>query len=227
MPEKSVTAWEKEWASFIGDVLELKPSVTVQDYDFTDYPTETDLDGTLRPGDAWLKGIGAEVVRKHGKYGFDHVVLLIHVDHWKSDDGKRRIWGTNYSYIYGPFNVHYCRFDKRNAANTFGTIHHEIHHSYDALVKIETGADVNQLLGVTSWDKQVTHGGKAPWSYIRWKENTDSMRRIAPLLRQAYEVRRKRHEEQLSGMKLTIANLTQQVAYLMRQKRYGKDGIKL
>lgn len=227
IPEKAVTSWQTEFAAFIKPLLDLTPSVVVEEYDFKDYPTEVDLDGTLRPGDTWLKEVGAMVKRKHGPYRFDHIILLIDLPNWKSDDGVRRIWGTNFSYIYGPFHVHYCRFDPKRAANTFGTIHHEMHHSYDALVKTEAGVDVNPLLGVTRYDAEVTHGGKAPWKYMRWKDNADSIKIMAPHMRKAYAVRKARHEEQIKGMKLTIINLAKQVIYLLRQKLNAKDGIQL
>jgi len=227
IPAQKVLDWQREFTSFITPLLDLTPEVTVETYDFKNYPTELDTDGTLRPGDAWLKELGGSISRKHG-LAFDHVILLIHIDNWASDDGTRRIWGTNYSYVYGPFHLHYCRYDKRNQANTFGTIHHELHHSYDARVKVETGVDVNPLLGVTRYDAEVTHGGKnPPWTYMRWKDNGESIKIMAPHMRRAYAVRKARHDDQIRGMQLTIIGLAKKVIYLLRQKLHAKNGIQL
>lgn len=223
IPENSLETWQRDFNTFITPLLGLSPEVSVESYDFTGYPVEPDVDGTQRPGDTWLKEIGAMVTRKHGPYAFDHIILWIHTDNWKSN----KIWGTNYSYVYGRFHVHYCRFDKKNAANSFGTIHHEMHHSYDALVKVETGVDVHPLVGVAKWDAEITHGGKAPWKYMRWKENSESIKLIAPHMRNAYTARRKRHTEHINGMQRTVIGLAKQVLYLLRSRMNAKDGIQL
>lgn len=213
---------------FWNEHLGITPTYEVIETDYTDYPTYKDDDGDIRPTHTHLKSLNDTVVKKYGEFGFDFVLVMVHEDNWKSDttpdikgDG---IWGTNYSYIFGKQCLAYCRWDKDNAANTFGTAYHERHHSFDAIIKVELGIDIEPILGVVGYDKSITHGGAQPWKYIRHKENLDSLKTMKPYLVKAFAKRKVRHDEVLGLMEKVISMATQ-VIYLLRMKANAKDGV--
>lgn len=217
---------ESEYRQFLNEYtayLEqfgLKPIFWTVDKDYTDYPTilDTDGDDVLRAN--FLQDIAKEVTAKYGDYGTDNVVTLIHENNWKSGKTATRkgIWGTNYSYKYGKYHIQYCRFDEGNIANSFGTINHEIDHTFDALVQVEIGVDINPILGVTRYDAETTHGGNPKYKYIRYKENEEKLKIIAPYLIAAYQKRLDRHTEVIKGKQLTIIGLLEKIVYLYKQK---------
>lgn len=222
-----------EYTAFL-EQFGLKPTFWTVEKDYTDYPTilDTDGDDVLRPN--FLQDIAKDVTTKYGEYGTDNVITLIHEDNWKSGKtaNRRGIWGTNYSYKYGKYHIQYCRFAKGNIANSFGTINHEIDHTFDALVKVEIGLDINPILGVTDYDKYTTHGGKpgdearAYHGYIRHKENEEKLKVIAPYLIAAYEKRLEKHIDAIKGKKLTIIGLLEKLVYLYQQRLNSKNGLK-
>lgn len=191
---------------------EIEPTFFNETRDLSDYPTRVDSSGTVRPTDAWLRSIGKDVHNRYSGEGTDHIVILIHEDNWKSG----RIWGTNWSNVYSGYQVHYCRWDRDNIANSFGTLWHEFHHSIDALCKTYEGVDVASLLDVHDWDADITHGGSSSFDYIRYKENAASLIATAPYLRRAYAKRDAIYQQKVGTMKKQIA-LLEQIIILLRQ----------
>lgn len=218
-----------EYAAFIKTNTGIDCSFWVVDRDFTDYPTVLDTDGddVMRPD--FLKDIAKEVTAKYSEYGTDNVITLIHSDNWKSGKTANRkgIWGTNYSYKYGPYHIQYCRWDAKNSANTFGTINHEIDHTFDALIQVELGININNILGVDAYDADVTHGGRSPHEYIRYKENADKLKTIAPYLASAYRKRLEKHVAHVLGLNRTVVGLLETLLSLWKARLYKKNGIKL
>ncbi len=214
----------KEYGDFLQKNTGITPTFITVDYDYTDYPTELDSDGDDRP--TFLQDLSDDVDEKYGEWGVDNIVTMIHQDNWKSGKTATRkgIWGTNFSYRYNNYHVQYIRWDKKNPANSFGTLYHEQHHSFDALIKQEIGIDVNSIVGVKSWDAAITHGGEKPWTYIRYQENIDSLKKIAPYLVAAYKKRQDRHDEAIKGMKVTIIGLLEKLVYLYKAKLNQKNG---
>lgn len=209
-----------DFTDFVKAHAGISPTFTTEERDYFDYPTEEDGDGDIRIAHAFLTRLTDQVKADRGKFGVDHVFILIHQDNWKSvRPGKGGIWGTNYSNIYHGYHVHYCRFDRRNAANSFGTFYHEWHHSLDALIKTELGINVAPLLRVQHYDRGITHGGEQPWEYIRWKENAASVAYLAPYLAGAYAKRRKL--ETMSTLAYTLKNLV----HLYRELLNKKNGV--
>jgi hypothetical protein len=209
-----------EYTNFIKDTTGIDVTFWTIDYDFTDYPTiiDTDGDDVLRPN--FLQNIAKEVTAKYGDYGTDNVVTLIHERNWKSGKapGRKGIWGTNYSYKYGKYHIQYCRFDEGGLINSFGTLNHEIDHTFDALCQVEVGINLNPILGVTKYDADTTHGGKPPYKYIRNDENADKLKVIAPYLASAYKKRLERHIDAVKGKQLTIIGLLEKLVYLYKQR---------
>lgn len=192
--------------------------------DYSDYASFND-NGTQRPTTNYLKALNDQAVAKYGEWGFDFLVVMIHSDNWRSYDGVRRIWGTNYSYIFGKQHLQYCRWDKRNAANTFGTAYHERHHALDALCMVDAGVNVNPILGVTNFDKQITHGESPDWDYIRHKENTKSVKKIAPFIRRALDKRLERHIAMNNKKRNVLIPLLEKAVYLLKMKLNQKTSI--
>ena len=225
--QKDFDSLMKEYAAFHKSTTGLTITNLVIEYNFTNYPTIIDGDGDDRPTDKFITELKDIAVTRYGEYGFDNLVLFIHQDNWKSGKNATRkgIWGTNYSYRYGPYHVQYCRFDKKNPANSFGTLNHEQDHSYDALIKTEIGVDVNPILGVLNYDRQTTHGmAPAYHGYIRYKENEAKLKVLGPYLQSAYKKRLERSTTSLIGTQKTIISLLEKVVYTYKQYLNRKNG---
>lgn len=227
--------WKTEDTAFWHKLIGITPTYWTIDYDFSTYPVEPDWEGDAMPTNQFLKELTDEVYTKYSADGTDFIMLLVHQDNWQSSGTlynkflelhnipkRKGIWGNNQSNKYRNYHVQYCRWDKKNPANNFGTMYHERHHALDALIATETGFNVNTLFTV-KWDK-ITHG-EAPWTYIRYKENTDSIIKIAPYLKEALKKREERHIAYIRGKQLTIISLLEKVVYLWRLKLNKKDGV--
>jgi len=228
IPQAGYSAFIKEYSDFILKQTGIKCTFWTIDKDFTDYPTVIDSDGddVVRPD--FLQDLANEVTAKYSEYGTDNVITLIHQDNWKSGKTATRkgIWGTNYSYKYGNYHIQYCRWDKKNKANTFGTVNHEIDHTFDALIKVEIGIDVNPILGVTKYDAETTHGGNPKYKYIRYDENADKLKVIAPYLISAYAKRLEKNEMYMKGLQNTAIGLLERLVTIWKQRLYKKNGNK-
>lgn len=228
IPEQQLELLESQFTDFYEEVTEITPVFFNETWDFSDYPTFVDPDGDKRPTHEWLMQVTGDVHRRYSGEGTDHVVIFIHEDNWQSDPpGKGGIWGTAYSNVYHGYQVHYCRWDKDNLANSFGVLHHEIHHTHDTFIKTYTGVDIKPLLGVANYDTDITHGGKVPWKYIRYKENAESLTYISPYLRQAYKARHDVYVEKTNEMRKQIIKLIQKVIFYLRQQTFRKNGVAL
>lgn len=216
-----------DYAAFIKKTTGITVRTTTVEYDFTNYPTILDSDGDDRPTDALINSLKNNAETKLGKYGFDNLVMLIHQDNWKSGKTATRkgIWGTNYSYKYGPYHVQYCRFDKKNPANSFGTLNHEIDHSSDALILTEIGVNINPILKVENYDRNTTHGQPVAYhGYIRWKENEAKLKVMAPYLKSAYAKRQERSTADILNTQKSLIGVLEQVVYFMTRLKNQKNG---
>jgi len=223
IPEKEYQKLLNDYKIFHQQTSGLDVSYEKVDWDFSEYPTTPDSEGSERMTREFISEMVARVVKKYGKYGTDHVKFLVHEDNWKSSG----IWGTNWSYYFSTFSVGYIRWDKDNSANSFGTLNHEDDHAYDAIILTEIGIDINPVLAVKDYDAQTTHGGRytslpAYHGYIKFKENKDKLKIMAPYLQGAYKKRLERHTEEIKGMQMTIINLLEQLVYLFRRNANKK-----
>ena len=143
-------AWRSEDQAFWETYCGITPTYWMIDHDFSFYPTYLDTDGDVRPTKAFLTKLTDQVFEEYDEFGTDFVIPLIHEDNWRSAGPlfdelraevglkpKLGIWGTNWSYIYRSYHVEYCRWDRDNPANRFGTLYHERVHPVDALVRVE------------------------------------------------------------------------------------------
>ncbi len=224
--ERDYNAWTHQDSLFWQKQIGVTPTYQMIEFDFSTYPTYIDSDGDIRPTNEYLQKLNSLAIKSEGEFGTDFVMVMIHEDNWLSDtDFTKGIWGTNYSYIFGKQCLEYCRWDKDNSANTFGTAYHERHHSFDAIIKVETGVDVNPLLKVSRYDAEITHGGTKPWKYIRHKENLDSLAIMKPHLVKAFAERKRKHEEVTKGLMEKIISLATQVIYLLKMQQNKKNGV--
>ncbi len=226
IPQAEYDKLLKDYSDFIKKQTGITVTTWTVDKDYTDYPTYLDTDGddVLRP--SFWQEIIKEVSKNYGDYGADNIITLIHADNWKSGKTATRkgIWGTNYSYKYGNYHTQYCRFDAK-AVNSFGTLNHEIDHTFDALIKVEIGVNVNPLLAVTNYDKNTTHGEPTAYHpYIRNKENADKLKVLAPYLASAYAKRLEKHVIYTKGLQNTAIGLLERVVELWKQRLYKKNG---
>jgi len=209
--DKELKTAQKEYAVWIESNTGEDVTWYTHRVDYSNVPTESDSDGDLKPSKSYTTNLmQKEVYDRYGTYGSDSIVLWVHRDNWIF----KGIWGTNWSNIYRQYHVHLCRFDNVNAANTLGTLNHEVGHSFDALIKTHTGFDINVLFKDTKcyvdYDSTVIHGNRfhpckeTPFKYIRWKENADSLQKIAPHLRKAYAVRKELYLEPYKQVQLKV-----------------------
>lgn len=222
--EADYEKWKSEDIAFWEEHLGITPEYTMIRQDYSSYPTYIDSEGDIRPTEAYLRSLNDPLVKKYGDFGYDFVMVMIHKDNWLSSPNRKGIWGTNYSFIFGKQCLEYSRWDTK-LANTFGTAYHERHHSFDAMIKVETGVDINPLLKVSRYDAEITHGGTLPWKYIRYKENLASLATMKPYLVKAFAERKRKHEEVQKGLMETIIKLATQVVYLLRMQQNKKNGV--
>lgn len=227
-PKITDTELEKlttEFSTLVKQYTGLTPTFFIEHEDYTDVPTFIDTDGDVMPTNAYFKTLTDRVYAKYGTFGTDSVVMLVHRDNWVF----KGIWGTNKSNVYHQYHLHLCRFDNKNMANSLGTLYHEWMHSLDALIKTHTGTDINQYFTSTKcfkdWDSTICHGNKfhtckeTPFSYIRWKENTDALAMIAPDLKKAYAIRK---EMWLQPYKTVQLQVISWLRSLLNQKTINK-----
>ncbi len=230
---------QKEFTELMRKNAGIKPEYRAQRENYTTYPTYIDSDGDVRPTNAYLKSV-ADRTYKNVRDTVDHIVVLIHEDNWRSsgplfDDirkaaglpVKKGIWGTNYSFAFRNYQLHYCRWDRDNQANALGTLWHEISHSFDAFIKTYANFDIRTLFpGMTSWDAGMTHGGCCGFSYIgrrTGRENLDALQKIAPYLRQSYEQRHRLADKEYDA----IVEVMKKIAVLYRSLLNKKHGVTL
>lgn len=171
-----------------------------------------------------------DVYKRYNEFGTDHIIMLVHSDNWIF----KGIWGSNWSNIFHSYHFGLCRWDKKNMANSFGTLYHEVMHSLDALIKTTTGIEIDHLFNQTrcffDWDATVVHGNRfrdckeTPYKYIRWKDNIDALAMIAPHLRNSYRKRQELHDKHI-GMYNTVISLAQKVIILFKASVNKKDGV--
>jgi uncharacterized Fe-S cluster protein YjdI len=203
---KQMNELEKEFSDFIFANTGILPTFFIEERDYTTIPLTTDNDGDFKPTTSYMNGLTKTVHDKYGDYGVDSVVMLVHRDNWTFDG----IWGTNFSNVYYKYHVHLCRFDSKNVANSLGTLYHEWMHSLDALIATHTGKEIDTLFaGETcfhDWDTTCVHGNRTvscsatEYTYIKWKDNTKALKKITPLLKQAYQVRKDLHFAPLTNL---------------------------
>lgn len=186
----------------------------VERRDFSSVPTVPDNDGDLKPTKEYRKALETDVHNRYGDYGTDNIVMWVHEDNFL----YKGVWGTNWSYNFFKYSFQLCRWDKDNPANTFGTLYHELMHSFDAVIKHELGVDIHPLFG--NWDRSVVHGNSSEWDYIgrrTGRENTKALEMIAVNLKAAYALRKEKHLKHIGLMERIIKILSTIVALLSRK----------
>jgi hypothetical protein len=92
-------------------------------------------------------------------------------------------------------------------------------HSFDRLVKEETGEDTLNGLFDVGWDEIIHGGGK--WEYIgrrTGRENTEALEKASPYLKEAFKTRKAKHDQRTTLMKTIISILSTLVALLRKKK---------
>lgn len=226
IPKSEYVNWAAEDKVFWKKWLGVDASYWVVDVDFSNYPTYIDSDGDRRPTYSYLKNLVAEHTQGYGKYGADFVVMAVHEDNFVSSDPRPGfgIWGTNYSNIYHGYHLQYCRWDKDNPANTFGTIYHERAHSFDALVKTELGKDLNTIASTVNWDREFVHGNSTRFQYIgrsTGRENATFLKVIAPVMREALGKRVQLHIDYINDR----ISIWQKLLRWFKEWQYSTNGV--
>lgn len=219
IPKDELLAMLDSYSEFIEKNTGIVPVFWVEQRDFSQVPTVVESDGDMKPTTAYMQRLCDDVHRRYGNDGTDNVTMLVHEDNFL----YKGIWGQNWSYLFHTYSFQLCRWDKDNVANSFGTMNHELMHSFDAVVLKETGFDLNILGLAPSYDKYIVHGGRpdkentTEWKYVRYQENTRALKTIAPYLARAYKARKDRHLTKI-GMMGHIVKLLSTVVALLTAK---------
>lgn len=154
----------------------------------------TDSQGQNRGIDRFLLDVFVRAVEFiHGKR-FDHIAIMVDAKHWVPSE--ENIWGWNISAGIRGYEVQQCRFDTVRAdrpgriVNSVGTLFHEIMHSHDQFIYRMLGRRIESYVPVDNWDEEVVHGKSPHWQYIRYKENTEALRKIRFQLKAAFDKRK-------------------------------------
>ncbi len=230
IPKREYDALCKSYSDLMKEHAGITPTFITEERDYSNVPTMIDGDGDTMPTLAWRQALADETKAKYGEFGVDHVIPLVHQDNWIF----KGVWGTNWSNRYYSYHISLCRFDKRNPANSLGTLYHETMHSFDALIFATIGIDVHNYVPVI-WDKFCVHGGRpdkegtTEWKYIRFKENTKALEMIASDLRKSYARRVELHNQQTQTKEATLRqrliSLMQQKIVLLRARIAQKNGV--
>jgi len=205
----------------------------IEDFDYTSYPIQQYWGGYYGMNQNWLREQCATIYKRYAEE-IDCVVFAPTSTNWTLDRedivGANKVWGWNMSALFSGYGVQQIRVAQlsnastaNNIANTLGTLYHEVHHDADTFVFNYTGEVVETMANVQSWDNGITHGGEAPWQYIRHKENQRSLELIAPALKKAIANRRALFEEKVGAMQ-TIIQLANQYIVLLRAKLAEQRG---
>lgn len=185
IPDGKLKKVEEELAYFYrhyaGDNLTFKQ----EERDFTNLPVQDYGGGDLGISKKFINEQAKDIKQRYADE-IDLVMFLVYEDNWKPI-ADTRIWGWNISYpVYG-YEIEQCRWDKKNEANTFGTMYHEIAHSHDTFIYRNAGKRIDKILGLSrwGWDEGVVHGKNEKYKYIRYKENTDALEAIGGYLKEA------------------------------------------
>ena len=207
-----------DFSDFFEEHTGIECTFWVEQHDFSSVPTVPDSDGDLKPTHEYRKALNKAVHARYGDYGADNVVMLVHEDNFLF----KGIWGQNWSYVYHKHSFQLVRYDRDNKFNTLGTLYHEFMHSFDRLIKEETGFNIDPLFE-GNWDKYVVHGGrpdevgKYSWDYIKYQDNTDALRAIATHLKHAFDKRKEKHDKHM-GLYKQIIKLLQLLISLLSKK---------
>lgn len=131
------------------------------------------------------------------RYNNRYQHILFWVSHNNYLPAVDNAWGWNLSHFAGV-HLHQCRFDtdrehrESRIVNTLGTLVHEVAHSHDAQVYVETGKHIEDVLGVPRgrYDEEFVHGQDEEYEYIGRNEDINAgiiKEELMPLLRESYE----------------------------------------
>lgn len=209
----------EQYKNFWKKYTDIDVEFIVEQRDFSQVPTTTASDGDVKPTYAFRQMLVDDIAKRHGKYGTDNIVMLVHEDNFF----YKGIWGQNWSYVHGPVSFQLCRWDKDKSANSFGTLYHEQMHPVDAVIKEELGFEIDRLFSAGfDWDKHVVHGGrpndKGRWGYeyINYKQNTDALEMVAPYLKRAFIKRLIKHKEAQLAFHIRIRDLLRRIRAFRR-----------
>ena len=190
-----------DFSEFFEKHTGIKHEFWVERRDFSIVPTMVESDGDLKPTPKYRTDLNNDVHSRYGDYGTDNVIMWVHEDNFL----YKGIWGQNWSGIYHKHSFQLCRWDKDNDANTFGTLYHELMHSFDWVIKEETGFEIDTLFAkdkcFADWDSSWVHGNrhtdcKGDFKYIgraTGRENAEALERIAIHLKDAFTIRKSKH----------------------------------
>ena len=211
---------QRQFTDLMYEHTSITPTYYVEEKDFSAVPLETDADGDTKPSYAYRKSLTDDIYKRYKEFGVDHIIMLVHRDNWTF----KGIWGVNWSNLFHSYHFSLCRFDSKNVANSLGTVYHEVHHSFDALIATTLNININPILKVSNYDAEITHGKGQGWEYIRYKENTKSLETMSGYLRASYDKRQELHDEQVKGLQRSVISLLQQFILLYRAVYNQKDG---
>lgn len=157
---------------------------------------------------------------------YDHVIFLVHPDHWR--DGGQAIGGWNLGQFYNGFQVQICKFSNSDEW-LYKIFAMEIFHSMNDFAIKELGVSFAKVAGVKDFDNEIVHGENPLWGKIQANGTyfTDYKYRPAIIyfgsyIMKFYEKRLQRFNDFISGLEKKLSWLQRLIAWY----RAGQIGSK-
>lgn len=147
---------------------------------------------------AWIKGVAELAHQEHGEH-IDVVAFFVADDNWQ--DGQNEVWGWH---VETPFSG-YQTIQVRVNHDWTDTAWHEIMHTLDNLIQIETGVNISEKLGVISYDEDIVHSPRGRNNSNWHKLYAETLETIKPHLEAAIVTRRERLKQSLLETALRLA----------------------
>lgn len=147
---------------------------------------------------AWIKGVAELAHQEHGEH-IDVVAFFVADDNWQ--DGQNEVWGWH---VETPFSG-YQTIQVRVNHDWTDTAWHEIMHTLDNIIQIETGVNISEKLGVTSYDEDIVHSPRGRNNANWHKLYAKTLKTVKPYLEVAIVARRERFKQSLLETALRLA----------------------
>lgn len=183
------------------------------------YEDMSDLPFSVYRGDSL--GISKPYIKKRAeaikaRYAKQYDNICFFVAHENYEPAKQNIWGwaiasiAGYEIIQSRFETRSRRSQENIIANSLGTFVHETMHTHDSFVYRMIGKHIEDNIEDIDrgrWDDIAVHGKHKDYEYVGRKNglsNKEAIEKIAPLIIQSTEKRKKQHELHVSLLQKMI-----------------------
>lgn len=173
-----------------------------QEHDFSHAPWQSySQQDQLGISKQYVQTQAKEVHKKEGEH-IDIVAFFVSEKNWK--DGRSAVWGWHDGTPYSGYQTIQVRL-LRDEVEALATAWHEIMHTLDNIIKIETGVNISEKLGVNDYDNDIVHSPRGRNNTNRHATYLTALDTIEPYLKAAITTRRERFKQTLLETALRLA----------------------